>query len=306
MHDDLVLLFHVIDAGGFSAASVQMGMPVSTLSRRIEEMERRLHVQLVDRTTRSFRPTPLGQALAQEGERIRQRGEIARSIVEESLAKPSGILRIASPAVLTERLIADFCISFAARNPQVFVTLDMTDGNRPPQMDAYDIVLVASIQQLPDSDMIARHLLNSSYLLVASPAWIARHGAVSEPADLQDRPAIGWLDEDHSSQWSLVSDNGEVAKVRIKARMNTNNLTISRKAALQGLGMARLPVSLCSEDVVSGALVPLLPQWRPPTMQIHALYRTRRSLQLAGKLFLSELFQLLQAQQTTFDDGFLQ
>lgn len=302
MHDDLVLLYHVIDAGGFSAASMQVGIPISTLSRRIEEMEKRLSVQLIDRTTRSFNPTPLGQALAQEGERIRQRGEIARSIVEESLLKPSGSLRVASPALLTERLIADFCIRFAAKNPQVFLTLDITDGNRPPQMEVYDLVLVASVQELPDSDMIARRLLNSAYLLVASPEWIRQHGPISEPAELKDKPAIGWLEEDPRSHWSLVSEAGEVAKVRIKSRMNTNNLSISRKAALQGLGMARLPVSLCSQDVLAGHLVPILPRWRPPTMQIHALYRTRRSLQLAGKLFLSELFEMLQTYQPEFGD----
>ncbi|GGE23449.1 transcriptional regulator, LysR family [Gemmobacter megaterium] len=302
MHDDLALLSQVIEAGGFSRASTRTGIPKSRLSRRIEELERRLAVRLIDRSSRHFTPTPIGLDLARRGEVIRAEGENALRIIQESLSKPTGALRIASPALLTETMIADFCIGFSKRNPQVVITLDTTDGTKPQNMDAYDIALIASRQELPDTDMIARILQRTEYALVASPDWMAEAPALHTPNDLIDQPCIGWLDEERRSVWGLVSDRGEVAEIGVRTAMVTNNLKIVHKAAVAGLGMARLPLSLVMEDLATGRLRRVLPGWRPPTFSIHAIYRTRRSLQLAGRIFLDELAQHLRANRPQAND----
>ena len=302
MHDDLALLSQVIEAGGFSRASIRTGIPKSRLSRRIEELERRLAVRLIDRSSRHFTPTPIGLDLARRGEVIRAEGENALRIIQESLSKPTGALRIASPALLTETMIADFCIGFSKRNPQVVITLDTTDGTKPQNMDAYDIALIASRQELPDTDMIARILQRTEYALVASPDWMAEAPALHTPNDLIDQPCIGWLDEERRSVWGLVSDRGEVAEIGVRTAMVTNNLKIVHKAAVAGLGMARLPLSLVMEDLATGRLRRVLPGWRPPTFSIHAIYRTRRSLQLAGRIFLDELAQHLRTNRPQAND----
>ncbi|MRX50429.1 LysR family transcriptional regulator [Paracoccus sp. S-4012] len=293
MHDDLVLLSQVIDAGGFTRASVRTGIPKSRLSRRIDDLERRLGVRVIDRSSRHFTPTPIGLDLARRGEVIRAEGEIALGIVQESLSKPTGALRIASPAYLTETVIADFCVAFSHRHPQVVITLDTTDGTKPANMDAYDIALVASRQELPDTDMIARRLRQTEYALVASPDWLHAAPTLTEPNDLIDLPAIGWLEEERRTLWRIVSDQGEVAEVGVRTRMVTNNLKIAHKAALGGLGMTRLPLTQCRADLAAGRLRLVLLGWRPPTVSIHAIYRTRRSLQLAGRVFLDELLEEL-------------
>lgn len=295
MHDDLALLSQVIEAGGFSRASIRTGIPKSRLSRRIEELERRLAVRLIDRSSRHFTPTPLGLDLARRGEVIRAEGENALRLIQESLTKPTGALRIASPALLTEVAIADFCIGFSRRNPQVVITLDTTDGTKPQNMDAYDIALIAARQELPDTDMIARILQRTEYALVASPGWMAAAPPLHAPNDLIDLTGIGWLDEERRSVWGLVSDRGELAEIGVRTTMVTNHLKIVHKAALAGLGMARLPLSLVIEDLAAGRLRRVLPRWKPPTVSIHAVYRTRRSLQLAGRIFLDELAQHLRA-----------
>lgn len=295
MHDDLALLSQVIEAGGYTRASIRTGIPKSRLSRRIEELERRLAVRLIDRSSRHFTPTPIGLDLARRGELIRAEGENALRIIQESLANPTGALRIASPTLLTEVMIADFCIGFTRRNPQVVITLDTTDGTKPPNMDAYDIAVIASRQELPDTDMIARSLQQTEYALVASPDWLATAPPIDTPGDLVDLPGIGWLDEDRTAAWQLVSNRGEVVDVDVRIQMVTNNLKIVHKAARAGLGMARLPLSLCGEDLATGQLRRVLAGWRPPTISIHAIYRTRRSLQLAGRIFLDELAQFLKA-----------
>lgn len=295
MHDDLALLSQVIEAGGFSRASMRTGIPKSRLSRRIEELERRLAVRLIDRSSRHFTPTPIGLDLARRGEVIRAEGENALRIIQESLTKPTGALRIASPLLLTESSIADFCIGFSKRNPQVVITLDTTDGTKPQNMDAYDIALIASRQELPDTDMIARILQRTEYALVASPEWMAGVPALHDPNDLIDLGGISWLDDDRRTVWGLVSDRGELAEIAVRTVMVSNNLKIVHKAARAGLGMARLPLSLVMEDLATGRLRRVLPGWRPPTFSIHAIYRTRQSLQLAGRIFLDELLAHLRA-----------
>lgn len=295
MHDDLALLSQVIEAGGFSRASMRTGIPKSRLSRRIEELERRLAVRLIDRSSRHFTPTPIGLDLARRGEVIRAEGENALRIIQESLTKPTGALRIASPLLLTESSIADFCIGFSKRNPQVVITLDTTDGTKPQNMDAYDIALIASRQELPDTDMIARILQRTEYALVASPDWMAGVPALHDPNDLIDLGGISWLDDDRRTVWGLVSDRGELAEIAVRTVMVSNNLKIVHKAARAGLGMARLPLSLVMEDLATGRLRRVLPGWRPPTFSIHAIYRTRQSLQLAGRIFLDELLAHLRA-----------
>lgn len=295
MHDDLVLLSLVIESGGYSRASTRTGIPKSRLSRRVEELERRLSVRLIDRSSRHFTPTPIGLDLARRGDLIRAEGENALRLIQESLSKPTGALRIASPALLTENAIAEFCIGFSKRNPQVVITLDTTDGTKPQNMDAYDIALIASRHELPDTDMIARILQRTRYALVASPEWIAAAPPIHDPNDLIDQPAIGWLDEERRSVWDFVSDRGELSEVGVRTVMVTNNLKIVHKAARAGLGMARLPLSLVFEDLATGRLRRVLPGWQPPTFSIHAIYRTRRSLQLAGRKFLDELAQHLRA-----------
>lgn len=295
MHDDLVLLSQVIDAGGFTRASIRTGISKSRLSRRIEELERRFGVRLIERSSRHFTPTPIGLDLAALGETIRMEGESALGIVQESLSKPTGSLRVASPSFLTENTVADFCVEFSRRNPQVLVTLDTTDGNIPGNMDAYDIALIASWQELPDLDMIARRLRYSEYALVVSPSLFSTLHTPTKPSDLNNLPAIGWLEDQPRPTWQIVSDGGEVTEINVRARMVTNNLKIAHKAALGGLGMTRLPRTLCNADLVSGRLLEVLPGWQPPTISIHAVYRTRRSLQLAGRVFIDELLQALRS-----------
>jgi DNA-binding transcriptional LysR family regulator len=293
MHDDLALLSLVIEAGSFTLASNRSGIPKSRLSRRVDELEKRLGVRLIDRSSRHFTATPIGIELARRGDAIRAEGDQALQIVQESLSKPTGALRIACPSSMAERVVAGFCIEFSIRYPLVTVTLDATDGTKPSSMESYDIAIIASGHDLADADMIARRIRSAEYVLVAAPPWLDRVPKIYEPADLTDLDAIDWWTGERHARLRLVSDAGEEADVRVRARFITNSLSIAYKAALQGLGMARIPLTICSEDLRSGQLRHVLSGWRPRTVSLHAIYRSRHSLQLAGRLFLDELMQHL-------------
>jgi DNA-binding transcriptional LysR family regulator len=298
MHDDLALLSLVIEAGSFTLASNRSGIPKSRLSRRVDDLEKRLGVRLIDRSSRHFTATPIGIELARRGDTIRTEGDYALQIVQESLSKPTGSLRIACPFSLAERAVANFCIEFSVRYPMVTVTLDATDGTKPSSMDSYDIAIIASGSDLADADMIARRIRHAEYALVAAPRWLSSAPDINEPSDLTNLDAIDWWTGERHARLRLVSDAGEEADVRVRARFITNGLSIAYKAAIQGLGMARIPFTMCRNDINSGHLRHVLPGWRPRTVSLHAIYRSRHSLQLAGRLFLDELMQHLRDTQS--------
>ena len=289
VYDDLALLSLVIEAGSFTKASMISGITKSRLSRRIEDLEKRLAVQLIDRTSRRFEPTPIGMELARHGEIIRGEGDAAIQVARDSLNEPRGSLRIACPGALSTMIVGPFCCEFALRYPLVKVTLDASDGTKSPSIDGYDIILIGATRDLPNSETIARRIMRAEYELVATPEWIANHAPISSPEDLMDQSAVGWWDEAITPKWHLASTTGEQREITIRPRLVTNNLLVARDAALTGLGMTRLPKVMCGNDIRAGRLTRVLDHWFPPRVSIYAVYKSPRSLLLAGRKFLEEL-----------------
>lgn len=293
-YEDLAMLSIIVEAGSFVRASELSGITKSKLSRRLEELEGRLSVRLIDRSSRRFEPTPIGLELARRGERIRAESELAHQIVRDSHDIPQGTLRIACPNVLTQMVVGDLCIDFSRRYPQVSVTVDSTDGTRPITTDNYDVVIFVTTRTLLDAEHIARPLFWSDYRLVASPQWLARQGPLRHPRDLENLAAICWWEEGRIPEWTLQRSDAAKARIVLKPRLMTNNLYVARNAALGGLGMARLPIQMCHDDVRQGGLSMVLPDWHPMPVVAYGVYKNRRSLQRAGRQFLDELEEGLQ------------
>lgn len=289
--DDLALLAQVIEAGGFTSASRRNGITKSRLSRRIADLEARLGVHLIDRTSRRFRVTELGQRLYSHGASIRAQGDAALTLAQESLGKPQGPLRIACPVVLAELVVGPLAARFAVEHPDVQLTFDVTSGLPDAPIEQYDLVLRAAPAGLPDSGTIARQLMLTPYELVATPAWIAAAGAPQAPHDLAGRDGIGWWQVGDAPRWRLYGARGQEHEITIHPRFITNNLAVAREAALAGLGMARLPRPLCATDLGAGRLQRVLAGVAPHTMAIYAAYPSRRSLTVAGRHFLEYLDQ---------------
>lgn len=294
IHDDLVLLSLIVEAGGLTRASRISGTTKSRLSRRLAELERNLGITLIDRTSRRFEPTPMGLELAERGAAILAEGTAALQVARNSLTMPRGALRVSCPAMLAVNPLSGFSVGFCMRYPGVDLTFDISDGTKAPNFDGYDIILSAAIERLPDSEAIARRVLVSRYELVAAPDWLASWPAVTHPADLAGASGIGWWDGGQMTRFRLFNDQGAVEEVPVHPSLTTNNLLVAQMAALAGLGMARLPLRLCTDALQSGRLALVLPGWRPFDVSIYALYKTRRSLALAGKRYLDELSSFLQ------------
>jgi DNA-binding transcriptional LysR family regulator len=294
MVDDLTLLVEIIEAGSLSAASRNIGISKSSLSRRIGELENRLGVNLVHRGPRNLLATEIGLLIYERGQKIREELEAIKALAEDSSKRPSGKLRISCPAVLSEILVADFAIRFAETHPDVRLTLDTAKGTFTPKIEHYDLAIHPARDELADSELICQKLITTPYWLVAAPNLMKRIGPCSTPADLEGCSGIGWVADGSAPRWRLQAEAGEAAELNVALKFCANNLNIIRQAALRGLGLARLPITMCQADLREGSLVLPLPGWAPPAITIYALYPSRRSLPLAGRLFMSGLARFLQ------------
>lgn len=295
IHADLALLAIVVEAGGFSKASAASGITKSRISRRIADLEVQLGVRLIQRSSRSFAPTPLALELAGHGQTIRRESEAALELTQSVIRQPNGHLRVASPSGLGNLTVGSFCVKFIQRYQNVVLTFDTMDGTRYPSKDGYDIVIHTTNTPLGSSDIIARRLAVIDYELVAAPSWIAANAPLTRLDDLAGRTAVGWWKDPLRARWPILSPEGNEVELPVLSRMTTNNMLAMREAALEGLGMARLPRRLSAAPKSQGRLQVVLPGYRPRDVTIYALYHSKRSLLAAGRLFLSELAQHLQA-----------
>jgi DNA-binding transcriptional LysR family regulator len=289
--DDLMALVAVVDAGGFSAASRRFDIPVSRLSRRVAALEHQLGVTLISRNARKFQVTDVGRRIYEHGLSMRAQAQNAVTIARESQDEPTGHLRVQCPMALGASLVGSLAIEFIRKYPRAAVTLVTTDGRSSAFSDPVDLLIQPSTRTLPDSSLVARKLVDSHYLLVASPALLDAMPRPSVPQDLGACPVIGWTFSTPSSRWLLAHPEQGTAEVVVEPRFSTDNLMLVRDAALAGVGVAQLPEVLCDADLRAGRLQVVLPGWTPPTITIHALFPSRRVLTPGGRTFLEMLAQ---------------
>lgn len=288
--DDLVLFVEVIEAGSLAAASRKTGIPKSTLSRRLDDLEKSLGVHLLHRDPRRFSATEVGSLIYEHGRMIQQELGSVATLVESHTQKPGGTLRITCPAVLAELAIVDYAIEFAKEYPDVRITLDTTVSGFSARIDHYDIALQPAREALANSDLIRKKVASAAYCLVAAPGLMKRLGpGRPAPDDLNGWPGIGWSADEQSSRWRLTDGAGSNVELDVTLAFNASNLNIIKKLCLSGLGLARLPRIMCEDDLKNGRLVLPLSNWAPPAVTVYALYPSRRSLSFAGSLFITGL-----------------
>ncbi len=293
--DDLILLAEIIQAGSLSAASRKTGIPKSTLSRRMDDLEKALGVHLLHRGPKRFFATEIGVSISERGLKIKDELSAVTGLVEGHTKHPTGPLRITCPAVLSDLFVSEFAIAFARLHPDVRLTLDTSGGSFSTRMEHYDVAIQPSREGLASSELVRRKMIVAPYALVAAPSFLASaEKPAPSPERLKNWPGIGWGADEFSSRWKLTNEGGKAAELEVSIVFSANNLGVIHRAALGGLGLARLPLPMCERDLKEGRLVLALPNWAPPSVTIFALYSSRHSLTLAGKAFISGLARYLQ------------
>jgi DNA-binding transcriptional LysR family regulator len=267
----------VVQHGGFSAASRATGVSKSTLSKGIARLEDRLHVRLIERSSRRLRVSELGQEFYAHCQAMVESVDMAEALAADALAEPQGRLRMSCPPGLLQELLAALLPRFLLQYPKV--RLQVSQLNRFPDLIEEGIDLAVGVREIMEIDesMIARELGTLSSVLVASPEFLHRN-PVTDLEDLSGLPVISMI-EDRELQFLNLRDPAcSMRRVELQPRLFSSNLAVLREAALQHLGIALLPTHSCSEQFARGELVDVLPGWSMPTGTVLAVYASRKGL----------------------------
>ncbi len=287
--NDMWYFAEVVEKGGFAAASRSLGLPKSRLSRRVAELETRLGVRLLQRTTRKLSLTAVGEMFHRHCVAMREEALAAEQAVDQSRTEPQGTIRVACPVTLAQTAIGEILPQFLLRFPQV--TVDMRISNRAVDLveEGFDVALRVRNSLDDSGSLVVKHLGHSNTLLVAGPAQIARQGQPERPQDLPRYDTVAMAAMHGRTSWQLMGPAGTGIVVQHTPRLIADDLLTIKMAVLQGVGIGWVPDYMCQAEIDAGALVRILPQWSPPLGIVHAVFPSRRGLVPAVRQFLDFL-----------------
>jgi DNA-binding transcriptional LysR family regulator len=289
--NDIVVFARVAETRSFTGAAEQLGLPKSTVSRKLAQLEERLGVRLVQRTTRKLALTEIGQAYYERCARIVADLAAAEQLVTDMQASPRGRVRVSAPVDLASRYLGTIIAELLAACPDINVELDASDRLVDLIEEGFDVAI--RFGALAESSLVARKLFTVSAVLCASPGYLARHGTPSAIEDLEDHARVLFTPSPRIQSWTL--ENGAASfELGRPARFASNNVGSCREAALAGAGIALLTELMVAEDVAAGTLVPVLPAWRSKAIECHAVYPARQNLPPRLTLFLDHLTKSFQ------------
>lgn len=275
--NDLYYFAQVVEHGGFAAAGRALHTPKSKLSRRIALLEERLGVRLLQRTTRHFSVTEIGQEYYRHCLAMLVEAQAAREVIERTRSEPQGIVRMSCPTTLLQYRIGDLIGRFMVLNPKVQVHLDATNRHVDVIGEGLDLALRVRFPPLENSDLVMRVLADSPQRLVASPELLKGRALPLLPADLSGLPSLDWR-QPGEHLWRLEGPNGAMAEVRHQPRLISDDMTTLLQAALRGVGLVQLPCMVVEQELAQGRLLDIMPQWAPRCGVVHALFPSRRGL----------------------------
>ncbi|WP_391090860.1 LysR substrate-binding domain-containing protein [Vibrio sp. NH-UV-68] len=268
--DDLILFSQVVELGNFSKVAEINNLTNSVVSKRIARLEQEIGVQLLYRTTRKLTLTEAGKALAHGAKNVKLAAQEAMDAVSGFGENVSGHIKMSVPSISGDLILADAVAEFCNLHPGLSV--DMSLDNRFVDLveGGYDLVIRTGY--LEDSSLIARHILDSQWVVCASPSYIARNGKPYEPQDLTQHNCLQYAYQTTGAcEWEFKAKEDNYI-VRVSGSFSTDNATALRKAALGGHGIAYVPRCLVYHDLRNGQLVDLFPEQVGKRLGIYAVY----------------------------------
>lgn len=291
--NDLYYFAAVVEHQGFASAARALSVPKSTLSRRVAQLEARLGVRLLERSTRRFSITPAGQTFYQHCRAMTAEAQAAEDAMAEAQAEPRGLVRISAPVMVAQGKLAGLLPRFLHDHPLVRVQVLVTNRRVDLIEEGVDIALRIRTRFDTDTDFTVRQLGRERVLLVASPSFIEQHGEPREPQDLATLPTLSMTDDSPRDSWRLATADGREATVAHEPRLSASDFKTLLYAALAGQGVAFLPDVICAEPLREGRLVRVLPEWSELTGVFHMVFTTRRGQRRAVSALIDFLAEHL-------------
>lgn len=293
---DLFRIFsRVVECASFTRAAETLGIPRSSVSAAVQELEARVGARLLHRTTRRVSPTQDGIAFYERCLRVIADVEDTENLFRQTTARPSGKLRIDVPGRIGRLVIAPALPEFFDRYPEISIDLGVTDRAVNLVEDSVDCVL--RVGPLSDSGLIARPIGKLPLINVASPAYLARYGAPQTPADLGDHWAVNYASPSSGrvEDWEWV-EGGKVRTLTLNGRVTVNSAEAYIACCLAGLGLIQIPAYDVRHHLDAGELLEVMPDHRAESLPMTLLYPHRQHLSRRLLVFADWLEALLNRQ----------
>lgn len=278
---------------GFGAASRKTGIPKSTFSKHVYALEEQLGVRLIDRTTRSFNVTEIGNAYLAHCETAMENIELANLEVACLTSMPSGVVRVGCPPGLLPFLISELIPEFLKQYPAIKLQMKVANRRIDIIEERIDIALRARSRLEEDGSLIMRRLGGSRQVLVASPQLLSASNLPNDVSDLNCLPTLASSFEVQDWPWELKNEQGLTRIVHHKPRLACDDFDVILKAALAAQGVALLPEHVCRKALAAEELVQIFPDWTTGMGTVHAVVAHRKSIVPAVRLMIDFLAEKL-------------
>ncbi len=287
--NDMLFFAEVVDRGSFAEAGRVLNVPKSKLSRRVADLEARLGVRLLQRTTRKLSLTQAGEIYHRHCVAMREQAEAADEAVAMVRSEPHGTVRVSCPVTLAQTTIGPLLPRFLAAHPQVRIEMLVTNRVIDLVQEGVDVALRVRSNLDDSGSLVAKNLGDTKGVLVASPQLLQRFGAPEDVESLRNLPTVAMSAADGRASWHLHGPRGAEFDLQHRPVYTADDLFTLKYAVLQGTGMCVLPDYLCSEELRRGELVTVLPGWEPRVAMVLAVYPSRRGMVPAVRRLLDFL-----------------
>lgn len=278
--DDYYYFYLVVKHGGFSAASEVSNITKSKLSRRILDLEAKFNVTLIQRSTRHFKVTPLGQEFYDECSKIIEQADQAQNVLLKQKNELKGLIKLSCPPVMMQAQIRPLLNQFLKDYPLVQVEMELTSRRVDVLHDDIDLAIRTNFTANEDSSIIVRDVIKTTHCLVASPELLQDH-QIDHITQLNDFPSIVLGTQKQHYHWHLHNiEHQDQIDIPLQPRIKSNDLAGAYFAVLDGLGIADLPYVTVNEDIAAGRLIHILPDWCSNIGTVQLVYASRKGQRL--------------------------
>lgn len=299
--NDMAYFSAVAQHKGFTAASKALGISKSLLSRRVAELESRIGIRLLNRSSRQFSVTEIGEQYAEQCRRMLDQAELAQQLVDDTLARPKGRLTISAPVTMTETFMAPLISDFLKRHEDVQITLLSINRDVDIIEEGIDISIRIKPLPLQDSGLHFRSLARGRDILAASPELIRNCPKLDSIHSLTQLPTLSRDDNMQNRVWTLEHPQEGRKKIPINPRLVSNNLIVLMQAALHGAGIVLLPKLIFQRVQSLGELVQVFEEWHSQESLLHAVFASNKGRSSAFRAFMAYLTDYFENPQAVID-----
>ena len=290
--DGIVIFVQVIKSGSFTLAAELTGHSTSYISKEVNKLEARLGVRLMHRTTRSLSLTPEGQLYFQVCLQIIEDAEQVENAIIGKQGEPQGILRVSCPVSYGLSNLSPVLSFFTEKYPKIQLELELNDRKVDLIADGFDIVIRATTQ-LEDSALISRRISQSEALVLASPAYLAKHGTPKHPFELDRHKIISYSNLKQPNIWRFIDLNGEKIQVHLESQVITNDSSLEIDLAVANQGIFRTPRFALKDELETGKLVELFADFPKTSIGVYMVYPSRKHMSAKVRSFIDFIIQEL-------------